>query len=267
MTVYEELLKADWVKFFESAIDEQRLRFTSDGKLKEFKRLTKDIPWLYTKEMKDFPTQKQCSIYLTYFLDNLGFIHSFCHDCYKVVVRPKTVVQLFKLYDIQRDMGLPSKCGVETRSYISSYYGGYFYTRSLEEGKVMYHRVKKVIDKNFNSGIPVILKRGCTEYELKFGASDKWEILPNQKEWEAKFNDIYIEDCKYPDVTPDILVAYIKRMWIHFAASQKIPDMTYLELTGGKPLTPQVKYVTYHDEPRIIIPKGVPCNNHLSLVR
>lgn len=266
-TVYEELVKEDWVQYFEQAIDESRLRFTSEGKLKEFKRLSKDIPWICTKEMKGFPTQKQCTIYLTYFKDNLGFIHSFCHDCYKVVVKPKTIVQLFKLYDIQQEMGVAAKCGVEVRSYIASYYGGYFYTRSLEEGQTMYYRVRKIIDEKLSRDVAVILKRGCTEFEMKFGASDKWEILPNQKEWEEKFRNIYVEDSKYPEETPPYLAAHIKRKWIHFAATQKIPDMTYKELTGGKPLAPECKYVTYQDEPRIIRPKGVLCKDHLSMVR
>lgn len=267
MTIYEQLLKDDWVQYFEKEIEENRIRFDHDCKFKEINRVSKDIPWISTR-MDKSPTDRKCNLYLTYFKDNLGFIHSFCHDCYKVVVRPKTVVQLFKLYDLQKEMQEPSKCGVELRSFISAYYGGYFYTRSLEEGQTMHRRVRKVIDEQLSPDISVILKRGCTEFEMKFGASDKWKILPNQKEWETKFDEIYVRDMQAPYEMPDYLVAYIKRLWIHFAATQKIPDMSYKELTGGKALTPECKYVTYHDEPRIIMPKGVLCkSDHLSVVR
>jgi len=249
---YEELLKDDWIHYFDEDIELGRLRFDKDGKLKELNRLTKDISWL-TTNMIDSPTERMCNVYLDYFSRKLGFIHSHCHECWKVVLKPKTVVQLFKLLELQREMNVPSKCGTEQRPFVKAYYGGYWYTRSLDEGKIMYRKIRELADKHFGKDTEVLLKRACTEFEIQYGPSDKWELLPHQKEWETKFNEVYTRDLKAPYDSPDYLEAYIKRNWIHFAANQKIPDMTYLELTGGKPLATHPEYVTYHHKPLIKI--------------
>jgi len=248
MSLYDKLNREDLVQYFEDQFNTGEIRFDSKGNLKAFKRLTPDIPWLFTKEIVDTPVVGKCSVYQTFFAMKMGFIHSACHECYKVVVKPKTVVQLMKLRDLQVALKLPSKCGIETRSFVPRLYGGYFYARGLEEGRKLHELVSKRVKERIDGDIEVILKRGCTEFEMKFGPSDKWEIIPEQYEVEKEFFSIYSEDMEVPVETPKHLEAYIKKNWLKWAASATPPDLTYKEYTGGKKLALTCEYITYHEK-------------------
>jgi len=255
MSLYNELLKEQYpISAFDDDFTRGRVSFNGEGKISEVNRISKDIYWIPTN-MEASPTDRRCNIFLDHIFGKLGFVHSFCYDCYKVVARPKTVVQLFKMLDLQKEMNLPSKCGVEVRSFVPHYYGAYWYTRSIEEGQEVYHRVRTKVDYEIDKGISIVLKRACTEYEMEFGDSSKWEMPENQAEKEKEFEEIYTRDLKAPYKTPSKIEAYIKSKWIVFAATQKIPDMTYLELTDGKPLVPHVQYKTYHSKPLIKVVK------------
>ena len=69
------------------------------------------------------------------------WVPSKCMGCWKVVVRLKTLKQLFSLLQLQMRMGRPSKCGIEVRESVNGLYGGYFYNHSLEEGLECYSAV------------------------------------------------------------------------------------------------------------------------------
>jgi hypothetical protein len=206
-----------------------------------------DAPWIYVQHD---PTLR-CDLYHRVFYNLLDHIHSRCRQCWKVVVRPKTVVQLIDLYEFQREMGVPCKCGLERRTTVCGLYGGYFYTRSLEQGRKRYEQVRALVDERLSLDVPVILKRYCTEFELGGqggikgkGPSDK---TPPATEEEMEY-ERYVE-AHFPPVgggnpMPDHLIATTIRRWIHYAFEHG--DLTYLELTGGEKLTRE--YVTYHEE-------------------
>ncbi len=163
--------------------------------------------------------------------------------------------------DYQQRVNLPAKCGVETRQFVPRLYGGYFYNRSLEMGKDCYELVKEAIHKLISPDIEIILKRGCTEFEMKHGASDKWTELPEQKDIETKFNEIFVSDLATPKIMPDYVTANVQRKWLHFAANAKPPDLTYKKFTDGKPLIQECNYVTYHETSdekfkKLILAKG-----------
>jgi hypothetical protein len=181
----------------------------------------------------------------------LNFITTACLNCWKVVVKPKTIIQLLDLYEIEKSMGVPCKCGTEHRLTTTTLYGGYFYNRGQEEGQRRYEEVRALVDEHLGEDVPVILKRACTEYEIgspsgpkPWGPSDKWpELTEEQKELER----LVLEN--FPPTgfnTPqnDIIIANVIQRWIHHA--YKHGDMTVRELTGGNPL--YKPYVTYHNE-------------------
>jgi len=94
-----------------------------------------------------------------------------------------------------------------------------------------------------NPNIPVILKRGCTEFELRLGASTEWDNLPIDLELEKYILDNVV--LEFGDTeAPDYLRRSIKRQWIEFAHEHG--DETYKKFTGGKPLKPRL--VTYEKE-------------------
>jgi hypothetical protein len=243
MTVYEKLLRDDWVRIFEERFKSGEARFSEDGRIEARRRLTPDLPWIGNKEMLQLESLDKCPIYQWFFSEKLGIIHSHCHNCYKIVVEPRTVKELFLLYDLQTALKMPAKCGVELRAYIPRLYGGYFYFRSLGEGKMNYPFIRNQIDMLLSPDVAVSLKKGCTEFEMKHGPSDKWEIQENQYQTEKEFDEIYIEERSATE-QPDYLKAHIQHKWLYYAAEHY--DMTYKEFTGGQALIPECKSVTYH---------------------
>lgn len=220
----------------------------ADGKLHaQFKPGIYDTPWHHVKS--DY--RLKCGLWHQIMFDLVGsrlpsgskFVPSKCQNCYKVVVRPQTLVQLFALIDIQKELGRPSKAGIERRESVFGLYGGYFYNVGLKEGKECYNIVRKAVDENKHLGpdVPVILKRACTEYEMALGDSDKWEITEEQLRIEALLDRWLITD----DVEmkqPEKMVHHVQRKWIEWAFANG--DETYGKFTNGEPLYPP--YKTYH---------------------
>lgn len=251
MSFYEDLGNRDWVQYFEEQFDSMQVRFDKDGKFKVFERLVHNSPWVHTPASAHQEIHNKCGRYQEIFAGKIGCIHSTCLDCYKVVVKPKTVKQLFELCDYQWDINLPSKCGIERRPFVPRLYGGYFYNRGLEMGRECHALVEKGVHSLISKDIEVILKRGCTEFEIKYGPSDKWKMLPEQEFYEARFDELFVEDAATPDKVPDYIIAHTKRLWLHWAADAKPPDYTYKEFTDGKSLARECNYITYHDKPDI----------------
>ena len=165
-----------------------------------------------------------------------------CHDCFKVVVRPKTLAQLFALERLQIRMSLPSKCGIHVTPSVFGNYGGYFYNRGLPEGLECYEKVRAEIDADPELGkdITVHLKRACTDMENSLGSSDKWELTQEQLVLEMKISQRFVNDIPVL-VQSDEAKDYVKQRWIERAFS--VGDETVSQFTGGVPLHPE--YITY----------------------
>lgn len=210
-----------------------------NGKLLCNYKMTVNSPWVVIK----IDSTRKCHFFQEVVFQSYGFIHSRCHRCYKVVVRPKTLNQLIGLMKIQEEMDTFSKCGVEMRPFVFGNYGGYFYTDSIEEGNERYRQVKKLVHERLSDRIPVILKRGCTEFEMQNGPSDKW-IPPTQEqlEIEKRIDDLY-DTTNHDLPQPDFLKAKTILGWIEFAFDRG--DETYKSFTSGQPMGLQP--VTYED--------------------
>jgi hypothetical protein len=219
----------------------------SDGKLTVDARIAIDTPWHHIKNKWDFDCGLWHRIVFDYISKRLPaqerFVPSRCQQCFKVVVRPKTLKQLFALEALQIRLQRPSKCGIEPRATVCGLYGGYFYNDGLEEALERYREVRSAVDADQHLGpdVSVIVKRGCTEYELECGPSDKWAISDVQLKFEALVNQ-YVAHDDVMRSQPEHLVWHLHRKWIEFAYANG--DLTYLEFTDGKPLYPPV--VTYH---------------------
>jgi len=204
-----------------------------------------DAPWVYVQSE---PTAR-CDLYHRVFYNILGHIHTYCRSCWKIVVRPETVVQLFDLYELQKEMGVPCKCGIELRNTVGGLYGGYFYTRSKADGLSRYDEVRKLVDQAIEPGVSVILKRYCTEFELGGdggiagqGPSDQVpDTTPEEQAMEA-YVEAHFPRIGAPGQQPKHLVAAVLRRWIHFAYAHG--DATYKTFTDGNALFPD--YITYH---------------------
>ena len=138
----------------------------------------------------------------------------------------------------------PSKCGIERRSYTpcSKYrYGGYIYSRSIEEGFDRLEKIRQIVEDNpILNGIEVFFKRACTEMEMSVGPSNEWSISKEQHEVEDLIEHVMHIDIPLTYQATHVL-DNLHMTWIEWAA--EIGDETYLEYTDGKPLyTPAVRY-------------------------
>lgn len=173
-----------------------------------------------------------------------SFIPIACMNCWKIVVRPKNIKQLFILLALQQEMNVRSKCGIETRGTVHGLYGGYFYTNSLEEGLERYRQVREKVDEWLGEDVTVLLKRGCTEYELAHGDSSLWKPYDGQEEVEKWIK----ENLDYVSISPlhqdPEAFGLIHAKWVKYAYANG--DSAYIELTGDVPL--YKAYRTYHGQ-------------------
>jgi hypothetical protein len=153
------------------------------------------------------------------------------------------VVELFAMNELQAFLDHPSKTGIERRETVPHLYGSYWYNRSFEAGLECLDKVRQAIDEHRRLGpdVKVILKRGCTEMEHAVGPSDQWAYDEDQEIMEKLLED-FIDFVPIRQPLPDPVVWHTKHQWIKFAYANG--DESYLELTGGRRLTPD--YVTYH---------------------
>ncbi|MCK4708647.1 MAG: hypothetical protein KAU21_08525, partial [Gammaproteobacteria bacterium] len=88
-----------------------------------------------------------CARHMSVF-NKFNIIPKYCFACYKVLIEPRTVVELFKLMVVLEKIKLPNdntrKCIVETREQVSGAYKGFIYCRGIEEGEEILKLFQKV---------------------------------------------------------------------------------------------------------------------------
>ena len=179
---------------------------------------------------------RDCSLWHEVYFNNFHFVPKGCMNCWKVVIKVKSVFELFKLKDLLIELNLPSKCGVDVRKFTNSVYIGFFYTNSPAEGKVIYDKVAPVLKEAFPKA-PVILKRGCTEMEMEFPPSSSWRYTPNTEHLERQLNSVFIETPN-PALGPQmaLLKSNIFRFWLDHAYS--IGDNTWSKVLDSEGYIP-----------------------------
>lgn len=237
MSMYDHLQRNDIITKLTPEFDNGSFFLHDDGRITRTTRISHNSPWIHVK----LAPNRHCGLYHTYF-NRFGFIHSTCQECWKVVVRPKSLRQLHQLLNMQEAMNFPSKCGIEKRETVHGLYGGYFYNDSKKQGLDCYRIVRQNVDVNLTADVTVILKRGCTEFELGIGPSDTWVVSKEQKEKEYQLLDMVDQDNPKMG-QPQHLKDTIFRSWIHWAYANG--DPTYLEYVGHPLFKP---LVTYHQE-------------------
>lgn len=188
-----------------------------------------------------------CERHMSLFL-KASIIPEYCFGCYKILIEPRTVVELFKLMVVFERIKLPDdntrKCIVEGREKVTGTYKGYIYCRGRHEGNVLTEIFKKIVSEEISSEIPISLKRGCSEYALVYPEFAQLENstskIQHSKEWqeqEALFDSKSTENHK-PPVTDTynqpgytLYDAEVMLAWLKYAAT--IGDKSYLNISSG----------------------------------
>lgn len=174
--------------------------------------------------------------------NKFNIIPKYCFTCYKVLIEPRTVVELFKLMVVLEKLDLPNdntrKCIVETREQVSGTYKGFIYCRGLEEGEEILKMIQKVISKEISKKIPVTLKRGCSEYPLAYPEyaqameyKEEWQEYEDLADKNLVVNTQLSESDSHNRPAYTLQDAQTMLAWLKYAAT--IGDLSYLKISGG----------------------------------
>lgn len=169
-----------------------------------------------------------------------------CRDCFKVKVVTENLRQMMAVKDIAASVSASSKSGVEVDNPENQHlYGTYFYTLGLDRARALYKDLRAKMNEHgkLGSGIKMLIKRGCTNYERKCGPSDRYTFDPRQEEIERHFFARFATEVRL-GVRKSIRDAMQILEWVQIA--YRIGDNTCKDFTGGKDLYPPV--VTYSPE-------------------
>jgi hypothetical protein len=193
--------------------------------------------WVHIRHLKE----NACE-YFWLLEKHLKFVPRHCMNCWKVVVKPQTLEQLFKLEKWMWTLNKPSKCGVEDRDYVPQLYGAYFYNRGREAGDDCFEAVRGILAKDellrplVDEG-HIILKRFCSEFEIRVGNSSEYVRPDYADKWEdiCEYHFGKQENLGIPATEDTIKYCHLR--WIQFAYDRR--DMTALKYNNGHHLYTQ----------------------------
>ena len=162
MLLYEKLTEMDVIGPVRKLLDQRLLKIDPvTKKITATFGLDPERPWINNV----MPSDRNCSYWMSVCFEYYRLVPKACYDCWKVVAKPETLEQLMKINQLQIDLGLPGKCGMEQRSWTSGIYNSFWYgkrSEGLKGGRWLYRLLRKRIDKEIDPSMKVILKRGCT---------------------------------------------------------------------------------------------------------
>jgi len=223
----------NWVRALQPLTGAAGWHWTADGKfVMNTPAQPSQTPWLHAPAFIEGieETGADCGLFHIYHnnIFERKSIHSFCMECYKVVLVPENLEEVTKVAEWQYYSGWPCKVGAEIRPYVKDRkWGAYFYCRGLEQGRERYKEVRKWADENLSKDTRVFLKRACTEFEQHMGDSDKWEMIPRQDEIEEEGRNIF-DYAKLPPRQADPIAHHVWDFWDDWVKETPNP-VTYHE--------------------------------------
>ena len=253
---YEDLVAIDIAPVLIGDLRKGIAKGEGDKVIYNFGQHQFDTPWIHHGK----PTDRQCSRWTHIYFSKFGILPSKCLDCWKIVARPKNLRQLFELNELHSRMELPGKVGVDLRT-VGTYKGiylGFWYCPmgDLEGARELQKEVRRKVRGALSLDVPVILKRGCTEYENKFGPSNNWVQSAQHRIIEQILDTIIvIKDMENAD-QPGWIKTHVMRFWIEYAHQNG--DKTVRDYVRNYPYSlGSVPTVTYEDVVPEIAREGV----------
>ena len=173
------------------------------NKILEINTSIKNIKYEYSSELKikDDVIKKLYIEANNIINNNFNIIPKFCFSCIKVTIDLDAVIDLIKLFLIFENVKLPNdntrKCMIDLRSTSKTNYKGFIYCRSIEEAKEVKAILDKIIKNNISENLDFKIKRGCSEFNLKYPGFDNineniFDYNPDWKKYEES------NDRKFP---------------------------------------------------------------------
>jgi len=165
-------------------------------------------------------------------ISKTGTVPEFCRGCWKVVMALPTLrhVQLVERWQQEGSASKwACKVGSDHRPYTRHLWGAYFYCRGKEEGLERLDQVREWMYENM-PGVPVYLKRGCTEFEAEIGDSALWDndsAIAEADAIEAEANE-YIDPGPLLKQQPEHMVTGVHSDWVAWHGMTR-PHTTYEE--------------------------------------
>jgi len=204
-----------------------------------------DIHTNKTELLRGCITGNDCRHHMMLF-NKFNIIPRRCFDCYKVIFEPRTVMELFKLLFVFDKLKLPNdnprKCMVEVRPGVAGHYKGFIYCKSIKEGEEILNSVHLLVEAEIIKGLPIGVKRGCTEFLAAFPAyghmaDNKIQPMSYNEEW-IKYEEYADKNMKILFKEPNkftynhsgftLLDVLVMHKWLEYAA--KIGDSSYLKI-------------------------------------
>ena len=185
-----EYIKEENIKYF--------LKKTNDIVDKNLDNLQINITQTYIRHKNELNCKRHKKVF-----NNHDAIPEYCFGCYKIQIEPDNVIDLIRLYILFKNINLKNnnlrKCMIEFRSNIPGKYKGLIYCDSLKESEFIQNQLIKIIDQNFNKKLLCKIKRGCTEFGMKYPKYDNLtsDAMTYKKEWKIYENSV---DEKNPDL-------------------------------------------------------------------
>ena len=144
----------------------------------------------------------------------VDFVPSKCHDCYKIVVVPRSYHELKDLEQLMLKIcgvDFAAKCGIERRETVDRNYGGYFYCRGKEEADERFEMIRDMV----NPDIPMHIQHSGTYFAEKQGPPSEWVITDKQMEIEYHLDRRADTNQSNPPQTPEE-ISGVHDLWREF---------------------------------------------------
>jgi len=207
---------------------------------------------------------RDCYLWHQIMFNHFDLVPEFCKmNCYKIVVKVRNFVEAIHLYNamhtgpaVLADLTLiHGKVGIDERYYSDGFFNGFIYCNGLEDALEKYAAVSELVSANVDTSyaqsrglpaeIPIIIKRSCTEFEQKYGATNNefWSAsTPDERDLQNHIEDIFVKQT-VAAVQPDWLKNKIIAKMTKWANT--VGDKSWIEYFGLDFLT--MKAVTYHE--------------------
>lgn len=208
-----------------------------------------DNYWLFSKRSGE----RKCEFWMNIYFQKYHIISRGCFNCWKVVVRPRTLKELFEIRKLQLKLGFPGKCGVDDR--VSSKHKGEYaafwycpYSGGLEAAKEHHKVIERAVHEAVGFQTPVILKRACTEMEDAAGPTNNWAYPERQHVLEDILDQTFVFEYQ-PPTQPWFHIVHTMTKWIEQALLVRDPTVgEFFDLKQIWAFNRATPTVTYHDK-------------------